>query len=65
MKRVNLNNLYESPTPPADISVLWVVKDYNTGDIKVIHRYKNDAWEPYLVSVDYLMEDSKEQLKEE
>lgn len=65
MKKVNLSNLYESSTPPTDTSVLWVVKDYNTGDIKAIHRYKKGTWEPYLVSVDYLREESKEQPKEE
>lgn len=54
MKKVNLNNLYESSLPPTDTKVLWVDKDKSTGDIKAIHRCKNGKWEPYLVSVEYL-----------
>lgn len=54
MKKVNLNNLYESPYPPTDIKILWVDRDESTGDIRAIYRYnvKTKTWEPYLVSVD-------------
>lgn len=54
MKKLNLNNLYESRLPPTRTDVLWVDKDKNTGDIKAIHRFKNGKWNPYLVSVDYM-----------
>lgn len=56
MKKVNLNNLYESSIPPVDIKSLWVDKDESTGDIIAIHRFNiaTHAWEPYLVSVDYM-----------
>lgn len=56
MKKVNLNNLYESHYPPTDINVLWVDKDESTGDIRAIHRYNHTTkeWTPYLVAVDYL-----------
>jgi hypothetical protein len=60
MKKVNLNNLYESPYPPTDINTLWVDKDENTGKIKAIHEYNKSKgeWEPSMVSVDYLEESS-------
>lgn len=63
MKKVNLNNLYESPYPPTDINVLWVDKDESTGDIRAIHRYDHaaEAWAPYLVAVDYLKPDEEGQ----
>lgn len=56
MKKVNLNNLYESHYPPTDINVLWVDKDENTGKIKAIHEYNKSKgeWEPNMVSVDYI-----------
>jgi hypothetical protein len=54
MKKLILNNLYESHLAPTRTDVLWVDKDTKTGDIKVIHRFKNGKWEPYLVSVDYM-----------
>lgn len=57
MRKVNLNKLYESHNPPEDTSVLWVDRDENTGDIKAIHRFKKGAWEPYLISLDYLKSD--------
>lgn len=55
MRKINLNNLYESSYPPTDTKVLWVVKN-TSGDIEVIHRYnvKIGSWEPYLVSVEYM-----------
>lgn len=53
MKKLNLN-IYESPLPPERTSVMWADKDETTGDIKVIYRYRNQEWEPYLVSVDYM-----------
>lgn len=60
MKKVNLNNLYESHYPPTDINVLWVDKDENTGKIKAIHEYNKSKgeWEPSMVSVDYLERDN-------
>lgn len=63
MKKVNLNNLYESPYPPTNINVLWVDKDESTGDIRAIHRYDRaaKAWTPYLVAVDYLKPDEEGQ----
>ena len=66
MKKLNLNNLYESPYPPTDTKVLWVDKDKSTGDIRVIHRYNHTTriWEPYLVSVDYLKPDKLLEPKE-
>ena len=66
MKKLNLNNLYESPYPPTDTKVLWVDKDKSTGDIRVIHRYNHTtkAWEPYLISVDYLKPDEPSEPKE-
>jgi len=56
MKRVKLDNLYESSLPPTDTNVLWVDIDENTGDIRAIHRYnkKTREWGPYLISYDYL-----------
>ena len=56
MKKVRLDNLYQSSLPPTDINILWTDIDENTGEIIAIHRYnKNDrTWEPYLVSVNYL-----------
>lgn len=54
MKRLNLNNLYESHLPPTRTDVLWVDKDENTGDIRAIHRFRKGKWEPYLVSTDYM-----------
>lgn len=57
MKRVKLDNVYESPIPPSDIKVLWADKDENTGDLRAIHRYCKNGWEPYLVSVDYIKPD--------
>lgn len=54
MKKVKLDNLYESSLPPTDTKVLWVDMNKSTGDIKAVHRYRNGKWEPYLVSVEYL-----------
>lgn len=56
MKKVNLNNLYESSNPPTDTNVLWVDKDESLNEIRAIHRYNTstNTWEPYLVSVNYL-----------
>lgn len=54
MKRLNLNNLYESHFPPTRTDVLWVDVDKSIGDIRAIHRFKNGRWEPYLVSVAYM-----------
>ena len=56
MKKVNLNNLYESRYPPENIDVLWADKDSNTGELRAIHKYNKSKgkWEPNMVSVDYL-----------
>lgn len=66
MKKVNLNNLYESPNPPTDINTLWVDKDETTGKMKAIHKYNKakGEWEPYMASTEFMGEDvdSKEQL---
>lgn len=61
MRKINLDNLYESPTPLENINNLWVDIDEDTGDIKAIHRYNKSKceWEPYLVSVDYLRKDEE------
>ena len=59
MKKLNLNNLYESPHPPTDTKILWVDKDESTGDIRAIHRSNppTKEWEPYLVAVGYMQPD--------
>lgn len=56
MKKVNVNNLYESHYPPEDINTLWVDKDETTGKIRAIHKYNKaeGKWEPDMVSVDYM-----------
>ena len=56
MKKLNLNNIYESSFAPTDIRVLWADVDKSTGDIKAIHRYNQTTkeWEPYLVAVGYM-----------
>lgn len=61
MRKVILNNLYESAYPPSDTNILWVDKDENTEKIRAIHKYNKDRgeWEPYLISVEYLKEDSQ------
>lgn len=62
MKKYKLDNLYESPLPPVNVNILWADVDENTGDLRAIHRYNKieGKWEPYMVSVDYLKEDGKE-----
>lgn len=54
MKKLCLNNLYESRFPPTRTDVLWVDKDESTGEIRAIHRFRRGNWEPYLVSVEYM-----------
>lgn len=34
MKKLNLNNLYESHLPPERVDILWADKDEMTGDLK-------------------------------
>jgi hypothetical protein len=53
MKKLNLNNLYESSLPPERTDVLWVSTNKSTGDIESISRFKNGLWELYLVSTDF------------
>ena len=62
MKKVNLSNLYESYYPPENTDILWADKDENTGELKAIHKYNKSKgeWEPSMVSVDYLNNDSGE-----
>ena len=66
MKKLNLNNIYESSFAPTDIRVLWADVDKSTGNIKAIHRYNQTTkeWEPYLVSVDYLKPDEPSEPEE-
>ena len=45
MKKLNLNNIYESSFAPTDIRVLWADVDKSTGDIKAIHRYNQTTKE--------------------
>lgn len=54
MRKVILNNLYQSSLPPTDISVLWVKMREGSQDIESIFRFKNGSWEPYLVSIDFM-----------
>lgn len=61
MKKVNLNNLYESPYPLENIDSLWVDKDENTGKIRAIHEYNKSKgeWEPSMVSIDFMKPDEE------
>lgn len=56
MKKVNLNNMYESSNPPVDINTLWVDRDETTDKIRAIHKYDTSKgeWVPDMVSVDYM-----------
>lgn len=56
MKKVRLNNLYESSLPPEDINVLWADIDENTGNLRAIHKYNKSKgqWEPDMVSIDFM-----------
>lgn len=54
MKKIILNNLYQSSLPPTDISVLWVKLKEESQDIESIFRFRNGSWEPYLVSIDFM-----------
>lgn len=58
MKKLNLN-IYESPLPPENTSVLWADKEEKTGEIKVIYKFIKGEWEPFLVSVDYMKPDEE------
>ena len=60
MKKVNLDNVYESHYAPANTNVLWADIDEATGDIKAIHRFRKGSWEPYLVAVDYMKPNEEE-----
>lgn len=52
MKKLNLNNLYESLLPPESINVLWADIDENTKKLKDIKEYNNSTgeWEPVVIS---------------
>lgn len=64
MKKIILNNLYQSSLPPTDISVLWVKIKEDSQDIESIFRFRNGSWEPYLVSIDFMKpEEPKEEVK--
>lgn len=64
MKRLKLN-LYESPVPPEDTNILWADINEDTEDLQCIHRFVNGQWEPYMVSVDYIMDSSEEDTEDE
>lgn len=61
MKKVILNNLYQSSLPPTNTSVLWAKMKEGTQEIESIFRYRNGSWEPYLVSVDFMKPEEPEQ----
>lgn len=52
MKKLNLNNLYESLLPPESTNVLWADIDENTKKLKDIKEYNNSTgeWEPVVIS---------------
>lgn len=53
MKKILIDNLYQSDVTPQNTNVLWVQLDNSTGEIESIARFKDGMWQPYLVSVDY------------
>lgn len=63
MKKIILNNLYQSSLPPTDTSVLWVKMKEDSQDIESIFRFRNGFWEPYLVSVDFMKPEEAEETK--
>lgn len=60
MRKYKLDNLYESSLPLDNIDNLWADVDKSTGELKAIHKYNKFKceWEPYMVSINYLEEDS-------
>lgn len=64
MKKVILNNLYQSSLPPKNTSVLWTKLNEN-GDIVSIFRYIKGEWVPYLVSIDYIKPEEDKKSKKE
>lgn len=52
MRKIKLDNVYESPNPPDDINVLWGDIDESTGELVSIKKYNtvNNEWEPYMES---------------
>lgn len=64
MRRIKLDNVYESPTPLENINNLWGDIDENTGELLAIHRYNtdNNEWEPYMVSVSYMEPDDGDEI---
>lgn len=64
MKKVILNNLYQSSLPPKNTSVLWTKLNEN-GDIVSIFRYIKGEWVPYLVSIDYIKPEEDKKPKKE
>lgn len=63
MRKIKLDNIYESPTPLENINDLWGDIDKNTGELLAIHKYNPDKgeWEPKMVSVDYMKPDDSEE----
>lgn len=63
MKKVRLNNLYESPLPPEDINILWADIDEDTEELRAIHKYNKSKgkWEPNMVSVDFMNPDGEDE----
>lgn len=63
MRKIILNNLYQSSLPPTDTSVLWVKMKEGSQDIESIFRFRNGSWEPYLVSIDFMKPEESEETK--
>lgn len=63
MRRIKLDNVYESPTPLENINNLWGDIDENTGELLAIHKYNPEKgeWEPNMVSVDYIKPDNSDE----
>lgn len=63
MKKINLNNLYESPVPPSRTDVLWVDKvtkeevPGTLGEIKTVKKFNplTREWEVVLVNYKDIM----------
>lgn len=62
MRKIRLDNVYESPVPLDNINNLWGDIDENTGELLAIHKYDagKGEWEPYMVSVEYIKPDGNE-----
>ena len=56
MKKIKIDNIYQSSLPPDNTRILWADVDESTGKLRAIHKYNESLgqWEPMLVSVDYM-----------